>query len=499
MYRLLTLILTVLLFLNIQAQDTVQNEELEMQLTLDEAIRLAKLQSLASFRSKNMYIASYWRYRSFKASQFPGLRLNTNPVNYDRSVRQLIDPNTGENKYVSNEYVSSQLGLSLNQNVTWTGGELSLTSDVQRLQNIGSDDISFTSVPISIRLRQPLTGYNDFKWQSKLEPLEFEQAKKTFLADMEALSEQAVRVFFNTVGAEIDLKIAETNMANADTLFNIGKGRFNIGTVTQDELLDLELSYLNAKIAKTKAEVSRKQARNLLNSFLGFDKDIVIQPLIPDEIPDLKVNADTALVLAKENNPQIVELEASLIRSKKNVAERKATSGLSADLRANLGINKQADNFEDVYASPFADDRGLGISLNAPILDWGNRRGQIQMAKFELKRNEAVVDQALIDFEQEVIMQAIEFNLQEEQVSISAKADTVAQLGFNVTKQRFMIDKVDVIKLNAARTSYDQAKRSYISSLSQYWQMYFRIRELTLFDFEKNESLIKELDYLLEK
>ncbi|MCU4164712.1 TolC family protein [Carboxylicivirga caseinilyticus] len=497
MYRILTLILVVLFITNSKAQET-ESSGPEMQLTLNEAIQLAKLQSLYSFRYKNMYLASYWDFRSYKASQLPGLRLNTTPINYDRSVTQLVDPNTGENKFVFNEYVSSQVGLSLSQNVTFTGGQLSLSSNVRRLQDIEYDNTSYTSVPISIRLTQPLNGYNEFKWLSKLKPLEYEQAKKTYLTNMEALSQRAVNVFFNSVSAEIDLKIAETNLANADTLFNIGKGRFNIGTVTQDELLDLELSYLNAKMAKTKAQVSLKQARNLLNSFLGFDKDVVIQPIIPNEIPELKVEADEVLDLAKENNPQILELEATLINRRQNLAEKKATSGLSASLSANVGVNRQAYNLEDVYKTPYGDDRGLGISLYAPILDWGTRKGQIQMAKFELKRSEAEVDQALIDFEQEVVMQAIEFNLQEEQVNISAKADTVAQLGFNVTKQRFMIDKVDVIKLNAARSSYDQAKRSYISSLSQYWQMYFRIRELTLYDFEKKELLIKDLDYLLE-
>nr|WP_319397258.1 TolC family protein [uncultured Carboxylicivirga sp.] len=499
MYRILTLILTVLFIVNCKAQDEPKEKSYEVKLTLDEAINLAKMQSLNSFRYKNMYLASYWDFRSYKASQLPGLNLNTTPINYSRAVTQLIDTETGENKFVSNEYLNSQVGLSIDQNVTLTGGRLSLTSDVQRLEDIRSENVSYTSIPISIRLTQPLNGYNEFKWQSKLKPLEFEQAKKTFLTNMEVLSQRAVSVFFNTVSAEIDLKIAETNLANADTLFNIGKGRFNIGTVTQDELLDLELSYLNAKMAKTQAQVGLKQAQNLLNSFLGFDKDVTIQPIIPNKIPDLKVEADKVLSFAKENNPEILDMEATIIRSKQNVAEQKASSGLNASLRANFGINKQTDEFNDVYNTPFGDDRGLGVSLNAPIIDWGTRRGRIQMAKAELKRSEAEVSQSLIDFEQEVVMQAIQFNLQEEQVEISAKADTIAQLGFNVTKQRFMIDKVDVIRLNAARSSYDQAKRSYISSLSSYWQMYFRIRELTLFDFEKQQTLIKELDYLLEK
>ncbi|MCU4177161.1 TolC family protein [Carboxylicivirga sp. N1Y90] len=498
---------TIILLFILLAQNTFgqnQANKQQMHLTLNEAIQLAKLQSLSSFRSKNMYLASYWDFRSYKASQLPGLRLNTTPLNYDRSVTpQFVD---GQIRYVPTETLSSDVGLSVSQNITLTGGTLGVESNVRRLENNGTDEngadkntVDITSVPIRIKFSQPLTGYNKFKWESKLKPLEFEKAKKLFLSEMEALSEKAVREFFNSVGAEIDLKIAEINLANADTLYKIGKGRFQIGTVTQDELLDLELSYLNAKISKTRAEVSLKQAQNRLNSFLGFDKDLKIIALIPDNIPGLKVNADEALALAKENNPEVLDMEARLIRANHNVAEKKGTSGLSADLRANLGINKQADNITDVYNAPFSDDRGLGVTLNAPILDWGTRRGQIQMAKSNRQVTEAEVKQALIDFEQDVIMQILQFNLQEELVNISAKADTVAQLGYNVTKQRFMIDKVDVIKLNAAQKSLDDAKRSYINALSDYWRGYYTIRQITLFDFERKETLIKSLDYLLEQ
>ncbi|MCT4645551.1 MAG: TolC family protein [Carboxylicivirga sp.] len=490
------LLLTICLTGN--AQSLPDDNPKSMRLTLDEAISLAKLQSIASFRSKNMYIASYWDYRSYRASQLPGLRINTTPFTYNRSISAQYNPNTGEYDFFPDERISSDIGLSLNQNVTFTGGRLSLSSDFSRMENIESGNTSYRTVPISIRLSQPLTGYNEFKWQSKLKPLEFEQAKKSFLSDVEAISEQAVRVFFNSVGAEIDLKIAETNLANADTLFNVGKGRFQIGTVTQDELLDLELTYLNAKISRTRAKVNLQQARNTLNSFLGFDKDLTIIPLIPDEIPKLKVKAEEALTLAKENNPQILALEARMIRANETIARTKATSGLSADLRANIGINKQAKDFKDAYTSPFGDDRGLGISLNAPIIDWGTRRGQIKMAKSNKQVTDAEVRQAIIDFEQDVIMNILQFNLQEEQVAISAKADTVAQLGYNVTKQRFMIDKVDVIKLNAARNSLDNARRRYIDALSEYWRRYYTIRQITLFDFEKNQTLIKSLDYLLE-
>ena len=89
--------------------------------------------------------------------------------------------------------------------------------------------------------------------------------------------------------------------------------------------------------------------------------------------------------------------------------------------------------------------------------------------------------------------------MQEKQVEISAKADTIAQRGYEVTKQRFLIDKVDVIKLNSARNSLDAARRNYISSLRQYWRSYFQMRQYTLYDFIEEEPLMQELDYLLQQ
>lgn len=88
--------------------------------------------------------------------------------------------------------------------------------------------------------------------------------------------------------------------------------------------------------------------------------------------------------------------------------------------------------------------------------------------------------------------------MQQDILTTVAKADTVAQLGYDVTKQRFMIDKVDIIKLNSARNALDAARRNHISSLAQFWSSYFNIRRLTLYDFENNITLEQDFDQLLK-
>jgi outer membrane protein TolC len=164
-----------------------------------------------------------------------------------------------------------------------------------------------------------------------------------------------------------------------------------------------------------------------------------------------------------------------------------------------LGVNQTSTTIDQAYQQPYDDYRGVGVTLRVPILDWGYRHGQIQMAKSQRDVTDAQVQQARIDFEQSILQNIMEFNLQSAQVEIAAKADTIAQLGFDVTKQRFMIDKVDVIKLNSARNSLDAARRSYVDALRRYWNYYYTVRKMTLHDFTQEKNLMDDFDKIIVK
>ena len=90
-----------------------------------------------------------------------------------------------------------------------------------------------------------------------------------------------------------------------------------------------------------------------------------------------------------------------------------------------------------------------------------------------------------------------QFNLQAEQVKIAAKSDTVAAKMYEVTKQRFLIGNVDVLDLNNADTKKDQNKRGFIQALQNYWSYYYNLRQLTLYDFEKNVSLDADFESMM--
>lgn len=467
-------------------------------LSLDEVVKLASQNSLDAFRNKNMYLASYWEFRYYKADKLPSLNLTTTPLDFNHYRKREYNFQTNEEEYVLRDYFNSDLTMQVNQKVGLTGGSFFLSSELGMVKNLSGDQkTSYQATPVSVGYSQSLNGYNALKWQSKIEPIKYEKAKKEFVQSQETLAMKSTAMFFDLVEAQIQLKIAENNQSNADTLYKIGKGRFQVGTVTQDELLNLELNQLNATQALNQAKLEVERSQSGLNSYLMLDKKTRINCIVPSEIPTLQIMADEALNLALQNNPDILDQEQQMIEQSREVARAKSETGLSTSLYAVYGLNQSADNFDMVYDEPDQSQR-FRVGVSIPLVDWGRRKGRLMMAESNREVVNARVRQSRIDFEQNVFQSVMEFNLQAEQVRNAAKADTVAMKGYEVTFQRFLIGKVDVIKLNIARNDRESARRSYINAVKTYWNYYYRLRMLALYDFVRKESITAEYDKIIE-
>uniref|UniRef100_UPI0032179604 TolC family protein n=1 Tax=uncultured Draconibacterium sp. TaxID=1573823 RepID=UPI0032179604 len=490
------IILSILLIAGMAT--TSQAQENKLVLTLPEVIDIASKQSIDAFRNKNMYLASYWEHRFYKAELLPSLTLSSNPLDFNRYNRKEYNWETNEDEYRLREFINSDVRLSAVQNIALTGGQVFVRSELGLIKNLGGDkNTSFNATPISIGFSQELNGYNRLKWASKLEPLKFEKAKKELIQSVEDLRVKSTNRFFGLINAQIQKGIAEMNYANADTLYKIGKGRFQVGTVTQDELLELELRLLNNEQDLNMANLEEKRAQAMLNSFLGLPKETIIECIVPSEIPELQINPDMALNHALKNNPEMLRQQQRKLEEDERVARAKSERGLNTSLFALYGLNQSAENLDQVYQKP-DKSQVVRLGLNIPIVDWGRGKGRYSMAKSNREVALATIEQERIDFEQDIHQSVLEFNLQAGQVFTSAKADTVAKMGYDVTFQRFLIGKIDVIKLNIASNDQERARMNYLSRLRDYWTAYFRLRSLTLFDFENNRPLVVDYDELLE-
>ena len=246
MIRNLLLFTFSLLSLTLEAQQKI------VKLTLPEVINIASQHSIDAFKQKNMYFSSYWAFKYYKANKLPSLSIGSNPLSFSNSIRQDYDYVEHTWIYSQQNNLTSSASLKMAQIVGLTGGSINVSSDLGMARNfIGDQQALYSANALSVGYTQRVNGYNSMHWAAKIEPVKFEMAKKNLIQSMENIALTATSKFFEMIDAQIEIKIAVTNLANADTLFQLGKGRYQVGTVTQDELLNMELTQMNAKLAVT--------------------------------------------------------------------------------------------------------------------------------------------------------------------------------------------------------------------------------------------------------
>ena len=439
----------------------------QLTLTLERTITLAADSSLNAFRYKNMYLAGYWEYRTYKAGRLPSLTLNLTPAQYRRYFTQRYDSEADIDVYRKQQSFYAGGQLEIEQNFDLLGGTFYLDTDLDYMRYFGDQTYNqFSSVPIRLGYQQDLLGYNAFKWERKIEPLKYEK--------------------------EYDL--AKENVATTDTLYRTGQERHKIASISRADLLTLKLDAVNARNTLKNAEIALKRAMFSLASYLNFDKNTEIRLRLPSRPRNMEISVDKALELARANNPTFLELRQQILEAQQQVDKTKKEAMFNAQINASVGFNQVSKNIQDAYKN-LQQQEIVSLSVSIPLVDWGVRKGKHNIAKNNLLVTETSAKQKELTVEEDVIMTVGDFNIQQALIGSAEEAVDLAETAYSETKQRFMIGKADINSLTLSLNRQQEAQRNYISALQNYWLSYYKIRKLTLHDFETGVSLSNEFEY----
>ena len=482
-----------LLLLALSAPAGVHGQALT--LTLEQAIEQAREMSPDAQSARHTFRSAYWNYRYYRANYLPALTLTSAPY-MDRAINR-ITMGDGSVQFVEQNLLSTDLSLSVTQNIALTGGTLSLTTSAQRLDLLSEHTSSWQTSPVMIGYSQSLFGYNSLKWDRRIEPVRYEEARKSYVETLELVAATATQKFFDLATAQSNLEIATTNYANADTLYAYAQGRYEIGTISENEMLQLEINKLNEEANCMSARIEVENAMQELRSYLGIREDTDLQVRLNDSIPDFVVNLNEALLLANANSPDIQNMRRRELESESNVAQARANAGLKADIYLRFGLTQTGDKLRDAYRDPL-DQQYVSLTLSLPILDWGRGKGQVRVARSNRDLVYTQVEQDKTDFQLNVRKLVKQFNLQAQRVRIAARTDRTAQRRAEVARRLYLLGKSSVLDLNASISEKDSARRNYIAALNEYWSLFYTLRSLTLHDFEHDRPLEEDLERLLE-
>ena len=480
----------ILLFVSVLAPGFCRTQD-TLRLTLTEALRLGQERSVDALVARNEYVSAYWEYRTFRTELLPEITLSGTLPYYSKSYNSFQN-NDGSWEYVANNYHRIDGGVSISQNIPWTGGKITVESSFEQLHQYGENGYtSYKSVPGSIILEQPLFGFNRIRWLQRIEPIKYHEATRQLTSELEEVSLTVLRCYFDLLMGRTNLDIAEQNLRNAERLYRISEAEHRIGRLSEIDLMRMRSSLLSAEAAQSEAAISLESRMFTLRSLLGIDEGKILQAELPKFITEQisSLSYREVIDLAHQNHPFFQNIQRRSLEASRDVSQAKAKRH-DISLFASFGMSGKARVLGRAYdPHDWRDDQVISLGISIPILDWGKRKGEVRIAEANRELTLSQIEKEKTDFDQNIFLQVQYFNSQPHRLKLAEENAELAVQRYETTVEAFIRGKTDILTLNDAQSSKDAALQDCIEQMYRLWDYYFRIRSLTLYDFIENKPI----------
>jgi outer membrane protein TolC len=467
-----------------------------MSLSLSEVMMRARRNSVDAEVALNQLKSAYWEYRSYRAELLPEVSLNATLPSYRKQYSSYMN-NDGSYSFVRNNYLQMDGELSVTQNIWLTGGKVSVNTSLDFYRQLGSPAFNrYMTIPVALTLTQPIFGVNNLKWDRRIEPVRYSEAKAQFLSATENVALTAINYYFSLLMAQENHSIAEQNLENAERLYEVAKEKREMGRISQNDLLQMELNLLNAKSDLTDCVSDLKSNMFNLRSFLDYGENVDIVPEIPVDVPEVEINYGDALEKALANNKFAKNMLRRQLEADYEVAKAKGAQR-EINLFAQIGYTGTDKNFAGGYQN-LKDNQVVEIGFEIPLVDWGRRKGKVKVAESNRKLVESQVRQENMNFNQNLFILVERYGNQLRQLETARRADEIAQKRYATNVETFLIGKISTLDLNDSRVKKDEARREYVNELYRFWNYYYQIRSLTLWDYQKDTGIDADFDSIIK-
>ena len=457
-------------------------------LTLQQAIERAQRESFGARAAVSGREAARQRDRAFGARLLPQVSLTGDLPVYNRSIIPVVQPD-GSTLFRAQQQNQTSLNVRVAQKLPFTGGDLFVQSSLARLQIAGDQDVrNWSTTPFLIGVQQELLRPNTQRWDSREQGLQIELAERQYLEAREDVAIATVNAYFDHYAASVTLANASANAAVNDTLYTLNKGRYEVGRIGENDLLQSELALLRSRNALNNArlEFDRTLAALRLQLNLAPGEPLAVQ--MTGEVPATKGDTAIAVEKALRNRATMSQQDLQGVQARRRINEARLNNGFGATLQASVGYNQTAGDLDLAYRD-LRNAQRLALSVQMPLIQWGQRGAQVEAARADQNRVTANQQFAREQLVQEAYFAVLQLDQSRSQLDLSAKADTVAQKRFEVAKNRYVIGRIGIDNLYIAQNEKDQAVQASVQALRGYWLAYYRLRRATLYDFAEGREI----------
>lgn len=449
------------------------------ELTLEDFLSQASGQSLQRDAAERDLALAKLDFEIFRGSLLPQVDLFANIPNYVKTSSEITQPD-GTVRFQAVQNNNSALGLNISQTLPGTGGVLFFQSNLQRFDDFESDFSLYNGLPFRLGLSQSILGFNPVKWQRKLSSLQVAEAQQQYTADLAALKVNGTQLYFDLLLAVRESEIADTNFIANQRLYKIAEERFELGKISRRDLLQLELELLAAQRGQLAAQQSVGLASTAVANFIGQSGAAVLYlPVEPKEKAHSLISEQEALALARKNRPEWIGFSRRMLEADRELASAKRTDGPSLELSAAFGRTRSSTALADIYQDP-QPEAFVQLQINVPLLDWGQRRGQIAQAKTNQEFIVKTIEQKKLELENQVQQTLKAYNSLQSELDLARTIRGLAEERFQITTESYVLGAIPLADLTLSQREKDQAERTYVATLRAYFLAQAELERLTL-------------------
>ena len=450
--------------------------------SLRDCLELAHRQGPDAQMAKQTFEAATWQYAASNAGYLPQLSLTGDLPGLVRAISS-VTQNDGSVLFRDQSQTYSRLNLSLSQKIALTGGQLFVSSGLNRVDLFGPPHTFYwQSTPVILGIPQPLFKFNSIRWDRRIENLQYRLAEQRYKESLAAVDVTVAQRFFEVYIARINVNLAQLNLAVNDTIYTISRGRYSVGKIAENDLLQSELARMNAEVSLTGSQLEFERAWRQLKLTLNVPLDSDLELSDPPTVENRNLDTAALIRTAKEHTSTLLRYSLQRLQAERNLRQTKSDNHFGANFTASWGYNKSDTGVAAVYSNAFGQQR-FTVGFEIPLLTWGRGKAQVQAAQTNEQQARLNEDYQTRQFEQAVLYQIQQFNQLQQNMILSAKADTIGTRQFEVTKNRYLIGRVDITNLLRAQQEKDAARKNYIQNLKNYWLAYYQLKRLTLAEF----------------
>lgn len=469
-----------------------------LQLTFNSALEIAMRNS---YRIKRLEM-NIERTQHWLSAQRAGLKsrvyLNLQSPNLQRISDYKWDSNLNRDVIVRQNTQRWQGNLSIRQPVILfgypTNGYISLNYRIYRYlqKDDGLSDISYYN-RLYFRFEQPIFMPNRLKNDLERAELDLKGSTLNYIGDLVEIIEDIGDDYYDFFKLAYENIIHQKKLDNLLIIDGHVKELANKESSREIEAVRTELEIANARenLLENRSDLRRNSADLKQKLRISSEDSLYVVPKI--EINSIHIDPENAVQLGFSQSPRLQRLELDRRRSEINVENQKGNNAFRVNLEVTYGLEKQNDRFETIWEKY---DNSNSVSVNAyiPIWDWGQRNERIQAETVNLRRSELNIEESKEYLKKNILNTVTNFN---EYLERSLNMKESIELAENITKysiDQYKNGEISLQDLLQIVNNQEETELKFLDVYLGYKRALLDLKVITYFDFEKNVSILDELN-----